>query len=330
MDLRKVDIEKELDSWNEIIKNSPDFYTIAHNPSLIGFIEKTLGWKGDSFFIMHRKEIIGIYQHSYTNKNKSVSLPHFSYGGIIRRDEEFNQSEIFNNIRNSLPKYFEIRGFKSYGNNFNNEKVATYLELKPTIEEQLVVFKSNHRRKINKAYKNNLKIAISSNVESMELFYAVYCRNMLRLGSPPLSNKFFSNLLKEYKFGEVKVFLVKLDGKVIGGAVTLSYNNFVEDCWLSTLSKYNHLYTNLLLYWEMIKYSIESEKKYFSFGRSTKDSSLLHFKRQWSPIEKKLYFSYSEKQKVSLKKMTFLTKIWRLLPLKAANFIGPNIADKLY
>ena len=330
MDLRKVNIHKELDSWNEIINNSPDFYTIAHNPSLIGFIDKTFGWKGDSFFIMDQTEIIGIYQHSYPNENKSVSVPHFSYGGIIRRDEKFNKKEIFENIKNSLPTSFEIRGFKSYGIYFNDNKVATYLELKPTIEEQLAVFKSNLKRKIKKAYKNNLKITIANNVESMALFYDVYCRNMLRLGSPPLSNKFFDNLLKEYKFGEVKVFLVQLDGKVIGGAVVLSYNNFVEDCWLSTLSKYNHLYTSVLLYWEMIKYSVEKEKKYFSFGRSTKNSSVLHFKKQWNPIEKKLYFSYSEKQKGSLKKMTFLTKIWRLLPLKIANFIGPKIADKLY
>ncbi|MDC0249372.1 GNAT family N-acetyltransferase [Flavobacteriales bacterium] len=330
MDLRKVNINKELDSWNDIINNSPDFYTIAHNPSLIGFIENTFGWKGDSFFIMNRKEIIGIYQHSYPTENKSVSLPHFSYGGIIRKDEKFNKKEIFENIKSSLPESFEIRGFKSYGIYFTEDKVATYLELKPTIEEQLAVFKSNHRRKIKKAYKNNLKITISDNVESMALFYSVYCRNMLRLGSPPLSNKFFNNLLKEYKFGEVKVFLVESDGEVIGGAVTLSYNNFVEDCWLSTLSTYNHLYTNLLLYWEMIKYSIEKEKKYFSFGRSTRNSSLLHFKRQWTPIEKQLYFSYSEKKNGGLKKMTFLTKIWRLLPLKIANFIGPKIAEKLY
>lgn len=330
MELRKANIAKELDSWNEVINNSPDFYTIAHNPSLIAFINNTLGWKGESFFIMDQGKIIGIYQHSYPAEDKSVSMPHFSYGGIIRRDQKFTKKEIFERIRIFLPKFFEIREFEPYTNYFNEDKVATYLELKPTIEDQLSVFKYNHRRKIKKAYKNNLEVIISNDLESMVSFYDVYSRNMLRLGSPALSKAFFDNLLKEYKFGEVKIFLVKLNGKVIGGAVVLSYHNFIEDCWLSTLSKYNYLYTSVLLYWEMIKYSIEKDKKYFSFGRSTKDSSLLHFKKQWKPIEKQLYFSYSEPQKVSLKKMTFLTKIWKLLPLKVANFLGPKIADKLY
>jgi len=330
MELRKVNINKELDSWNEVINNSPDFYTIAHNPSLIFFINNTFGWKGDSFFIMSQQEIVGIYQHSLPVDDKSVSIPHFSYGGIIRRNKKYTKIEIFESIKSFLPKHFEIREFETYTSYFNDDKVATYLELKPTIEKQLAFFKYNHRRKIKKAYKNNLEVVISSNLESMRIFYDIYSRNMLRLGSPPLSKSFFYNLLEDYKFGELKVFLVKFDNKFIGGAVMLSYHNFAEDCWLSTLSQYNHLYSSALLYWEMIKYSIEKDKKYFSLGRSTKNSSLLHFKKQWKPIERKLYFSYSEPKKVSLKKMTFLTKFWKYLPLKFANLLGPKIAEKLY
>ena len=79
----------------------------------------------------------------------------------------------------------------------------------------------------------------------------------------------------------------------------------------------------------MIKDSIKKEGNIFSFGRSSQNSSLLNFKRQWKPIERKLYFSYSH-EKNRTKQMKFLTKIWKLLPLKIANFIGPKIADKLY
>ena len=147
MELRIVNINKELDSWNEIINNSPDFYTIAHNPSLIVFINNTLGWKGDSFFILKQKEIIGIYQHSCPVDNKSVSIPHFSYGGIIRKDEKYTKSEIFESIKSFLPKSFEIREFEPYTNYFNDDKVATYLELQPTIDKQLSLFKYNIEEK---------------------------------------------------------------------------------------------------------------------------------------------------------------------------------------
>ena len=330
MNLKKVNVDNDLDLWDEILINSPDFYTIAHNPSLLVFLKETLGWSGTSFFIESQGQLIGIYQHCFVSPKKAVSMPHFSYGGIIRKDDKFTKTEIFQAIKGSLPKHFEIRGFESYSSYYDIDKVATYLELEQKSEEQLAVFKYNHRRKIKKAYKNGLEVSSSSNSQDMKLFYKVYAKNMLRLGSPVLSETFFLNLLKTYKYGEVQVFLVKLDKKVVGGAVVLSYHKFVEDCWLSTLSEYNKLYTSVLLYWEMIKDSINKEKRYFSFGRSSQNSSLLRFKRQWRPIERQLFFSYSEEKKIGLKQMNFLTSLWKFLPLRAANFIGPKIADKLY
>ena len=330
MRLKEINIDTDFELWNSIVLNSPDFYTIAHNPSLIQYLDTTLQWKGRSFFIMNEDELIGVYQHSFPNKNKSVSMPHFSYGGIVRKNDNFSKQEIFSKIFDCFGETFEVRDFEPYTPFFDDTKVATFLKLETTVEKQLALFKSNHRRKIKKAYKNNLEVKIESSKEAVLDFYKIYTQNMLRLGSPSLSKKFFLNLPAHYQFGEVTVFLVYKNQAVIGGAIVLSFNDFVEDCWLSTLSKYNYLYTSVLLYWEMIKYSIENNKKIFSFGRSTKDSSLLNFKRQWKPIEKQLYFSYSEQQKVSLKKMTFLTKLWKLLPLQIANIIGPKIADKLY
>ena len=40
----------------------------------------------------------------------------------------------------------------------------------------------------------------------------------------------------------LKFFLIKLKGKVVGGAIVIGYKDFVEDCWLSTLKEYNRLY----------------------------------------------------------------------------------------
>ena len=50
-----------------------------------------------------------------------------------------------------------------------------------------------------------------------------------------LSKRFFLGLLKEYTYGDIKVFLVFKEKEVIGGAVLLSYNDFVEnDGWVNS------------------------------------------------------------------------------------------------
>lgn len=330
MKLQVINLKKDFEEWNSIVLNSPDFYTIANNPSLINFLDKTLMWAGKSYFVIYNNEVVAVFQNSFVSKNKVVSTPHFSYGGIIRKNEMFSKKEIFKNISHFFHSTFEIRDFEPYTKYFNNSKIATYLKLESSEDKQMAIFKSNHRRKIKKAYKNDLIVKNQSSLEFMFKFYDVYSKNMLRLGSPCLSKEFFINLLKYYKYGEVRIFLVYKNNKVIGGAVVLTYNNFVEDCWLSTLSEYNHLYSSVLLYWEMIKYSIINKKEIFSFGRSTNNSSLLNFKRQWKPLEKKIYYSYSEKKNINLKNFTILSTLWKLLPLCIANRLGPKIANKLY
>ena len=42
--------ESDINLWDQIITNSPDFFTISHNPSLINFSKTTyMGWSGDQF-----------------------------------------------------------------------------------------------------------------------------------------------------------------------------------------------------------------------------------------------------------------------------------------
>ena len=73
MRLQKINTESDINLWNQIITNSPDFYTISHNPSLIIFLKQHMDWDGDQFFIMYKEEIIGVYQHSIINSGKGYN-----------------------------------------------------------------------------------------------------------------------------------------------------------------------------------------------------------------------------------------------------------------
>jgi lipid II:glycine glycyltransferase (peptidoglycan interpeptide bridge formation enzyme) len=86
---------------------------------------------------------------------------------------------------------------------------------------------------------------------------------------------------------------------------------------------------NMVLYWEMIKYSIDQKMKVFSFGRATKGSGSHKFKTQWGIEERQIYFNYSSYQ-LNIRNLSFLSKLWKILPLEVANKVGPyfrNIND---
>jgi len=315
----------DLNQWNEFASRF-EFVTVAHNPSLISIIEKSFHFKSSYFFIKdNENNIVGIFP-SYIVKGNIISIPHFSYGDIILDEEEQN----VNNIRNEIiGSNYEIRSFSSFSKHVDASKIMCYLNLKDSEEEQWAYWKSKLRSQIRKGIKNGVEVKIGGE-ELLSTFYQVYSKNMHDLGSPVLGISFFKNILNLYKYGEAKIFVAYKNNINLAVGLVLTYQNFSEVCWASSLKEYNSLNANMVLYWEMIKYAVNNHYNYFSFGRSTKDSNTHRFKKQWNPNEKQLFFNYSSLPKINIRKYTFLAGMWRKLPLSFANKLGPYISSRIY
>jgi hypothetical protein len=314
--------------WNELIDFcSDEIITIAHNPSIGKVLKETFGYNYYYYIIYYKNKAIGLIPFVKVG-NVNVSIPHFSYGGpLFFNNIKFEDKDIEINFKKF--KRYELRSFKKYSKYYNDSKVTCYLELTNSIDDQFMYFSSNLRRKIRKSYKNELS-TLRGGKEYIDEFYSVYSKNMHRLGSPPLPKDFFNSLMNNYKYGDKSIYVTYYNNEVIGGAVCLSYKGFTEDCWLSTDWNYNKTYVTYQLYWEMIKDSIQLKQKYFSFGRSTFGSSLLFFKKQWGPKEKTIFFNYSWDKKFNIKSFQFLTKYWKLLPLRVTVILGRYISKKIY
>jgi len=313
--------------WNLFVNEQMDnqLITIAHNPSLAAILGKSFNVKAKKIIIEKNNLIIGIFP-IVSIKNKVISIPHFSYGDILFAGNLKEKQKLRNKI---IGKKYEIRSFESFSKYFDDSKIMSYLELKNSEEEQWKYWKSKLRSQIRKGVKNGVTIKIG-HAEYLYDFYKIYSRNMHDLGSPVLSYRFFKNIMNLYDYGEAKIFLAQKGEKYIAASLILTYHNFAEVCWASSLRKYNSTNANMVLYWEMIKYCVQHKYKYFSFGRSTKNSNIHKFKKQWSPEEKQLYFNYSSEPKINIKKLSFLANIWRNLPLFITNRIGPFFAKRIY
>jgi serine/alanine adding enzyme len=277
--------------------------TIVNNPCLPELIGNYLNTKYDEY---------GVWMGS-----KYVCLPFFSYGNLEFKNKTKNYSK------------WEFRGFEPISKFYTKNKITSILKLECDIENQFNHLSSNVKRKINKAQKNNIEIK-TGQAELLKDYYFVYCKNMLHLGSPVLELGFFNEIITKYSNGNVKIFVAYYENKPIGSALILSYYGFYENCWFASIRKYNYLYTSYLLHWEMIKYAIENNAKYYSFGRSNQNSSVLRYKKQWNTENITLYWSYSEKQKYNIRKFHILSMLWKKLPLFIANKLGPFFARNIY
>lgn len=318
---------QDITTWNEFLEKESwaQLITIAHNPSLGPILEKTFGYTSENMLINMNDEMVGVLPLVKIG-DKLVSMPHFSYGGPILNTEadiDLCLTKVLNNNK------FEARSFDKLTDNLYENKVTCILALKETVAEQLNEFKSSFRRKIRNSEKHGFTI-VRGNVELLEDFYDVYTKKMLCKGSPPLRKSFFLNLLTDYKYGEASITAAYDGDNIIAAGFTLSYLNFNELCWVSTNSDYDKHNVNSFLYWNIIKDTMSKEYRYFSMGRSTKGSSNHRYKRQWKPMEIPIFYNYSQPVSNHVKELTFLTKIWKLQPLRTSVFFGRIVSKYLY
>lgn len=271
-----------------------------------------------------------------------VSLPYCDAGGVHAEDEETALQMLHAAMELGVQlraDYLLVRSTRqSYPHEFLKnvncstecDKVSMRLELPITVDILWNGFKSKLRSQIIKAEKNGLVFRWADQGD-LNAFYTVFSRNMRDLGSPVHGIHWLKSITGQYG-AAARIGLIYKGRKTIGCGLILCGSKTVAIPWASTLREYNSLSPNMLLYWNLIKFSIENNYSEFDFGRSTRGGGTYRFKKQWGATEHILYthaFENKPFQKKSTKGMASkrekLAAIWSKLPLPIANTLGPML-----
>ncbi len=210
-----------------------------------------------------------------------------------------------------------------------NNKVLSTINLQASIETQMETFSGNVRRKIRKASKNGIKIKIGG-AELLGEFFSVYRKNIHQLGSFGLPQKFFSNLIGTYEFGLSKVIIAEYNGKNIGAAIYFDFLAYAENAWFASLQEANHLYVTYALHNEMIKMAIENQCRMYSFGRSTRDSGVHRYKKQWGASDETLYINSTSKINDSGPLQKLAGPVIKILPQSLVRVFDSPVSKIIY
>jgi hypothetical protein len=197
-----------------------------------------------------------------------VSLPHLSYGNWPPHRQIDGQAPI-----NIAASSWEWRGVSSTTE--SAYKTASWLDLKAPQH-----FSNQLERKIKRAHQSPFTWE-RGGIELLSEFWEVYARHLHRLGSLPLPKRFFSVLLSGFKEGFAEIFLLRWQGKVVGGACNIYIEGFYENGWFATNREAQQKYGSYLLHDVMIKRAQALQAEVYSFGRSTANSGVHRFKQQW-------------------------------------------------
>ena len=132
--------------------------------------------------------------------------------------------------------------------------------------------------------------------------------------------------------------MVFYQGKAIATAFNGHFRDTVEGMWTYALKEHAGLYTNYLLYWEMIKDACIRGYTLFHLGRSTHESGATFYKSKWNAQTHQLYWEYllNERRRSDLPELNvdnpkykLAINMWRKMPVRITNWIGPFLSKSL-
>lgn len=195
--------------------------------------------------------------------------------------------------------------------------------------------KSKTRNQVRKAQKSNYIVKFGT-LDLLEDFYTVISTAWRDLGTPTHSKDFYKYIVEELGKSEdysAKFIVMYIEGKPASAACLIQDPHSIYHPYAATLKQYNHLSLNNALYWEIICHAIEQGISYFDLGRSKKDQGTAVYKKSWGAEELQLYYYYLNKSihqnEEENKIVYFLIQVWKKLPLKIANFLGPKLIYKV-
>jgi len=290
-------------------------------------------------------ELIGVLpvvqQRSFLLGNFATSLPFFTYGGVVsdRDDVVIALMSRAQQLAQELGcSYLEFRDSVQRPGKWGirTDKVSMVLQLPKSFAELSRQLGSKLRSQVKRADRQAHSVRIGG-AELVDDFYNVFAQNMRDLGTPVYPRKFFEAILKRCpQYCHILVINDAL--KPVAAAFLVIHNRRAEIPWAACLAVAKPLGFNMKLYWEVLSFVCEQGCTHFDFGRSTMDSGTYQFKKQWGSQPVQLYWHRWEREiGASLVPspqsgngvMHQASKIWKRLPLRLANTIGPLVSPYL-
>jgi serine/alanine adding enzyme len=332
------------DGWDHYVTHHP-LGTAYHRAAAVGIGSQAFGLR-TAFLTAHGNsgELVGILplveQSSAFFGRFLVSLPFFTYGGILA-DNEIVAGHLAEravvHARQRRADHIELRhaaGVSGLALPERLEKVCMVLSLPRSVETLGQQLGSKLRSQIRRADREHVDIHWGAE-DLLGEFYSVFAPAMHELGTPVYSRRFFEIAFQALR-AFASVIVVRMCREVHAAAIVVRHSGTLEVPWAAATPVAKRLSVNMRMYWEMLRFAIESGVDTFDFGRSTIDSGTYRFKAQWGAQPMQLHWHYwlpagapIPKLNQSNPKYARAAALWRRMPLWCANFLGPYIVRNL-
>ncbi|MCP4127903.1 MAG: FemAB family PEP-CTERM system-associated protein [Gammaproteobacteria bacterium] len=330
----------DLTRWDEFVELAPAA-TFFHKAGWKRVIERSFGHKTHYLYAERNGQIEGILPLSHINSllfgSTLISTPFCVYGGIVA-----STSEAANSLRQAAVDLaerlkvdaLELRNRQPSAAAWpGKELYVTFRKsIDPDPEKNLKAIPRKQRAMVRKGIKAGLQSETDSGWQRL---FRIYSESVRNLGTPVFSAKYF-RILREVFADECDVLMVTHEGRDIAGVMSFYFRDEVLPYYGGSAPAARALKGNDFMYWELMRRSAESGIRVFDYGRSKVGTGSYSFKKNWGFEPEPLAYEYHLVKSDSIPdinpmnpKYQMFIKLWRKLPLAAANFVGPMLSRNL-
>jgi serine/alanine adding enzyme len=263
-----------------------------------------------------------------------VSMPFLNYGGPLGTVEGIAAlgAAAETEARTSGAKLLELRSRVELplAMSVSHRKITVVLDLPHDHEALFKSFAAKLRSQIRRPQKEGVTVRFGA--DQVEPFFRVFSRHMRDLGTPTLPRYFFEQVAA--RFADDSWFACAwYEGEPVAAGAGFRWGTEFEMTWASSLTAFNRIAPNMLLYWEFMQRAVTEGVTLFNFGRCTPDGGTHRFKRQWGSRDEPLWW-YQRAANGNVGAATpspdrgafaLGPRVWKHLPLPLATALGPHI-----
>jgi FemAB-related protein (PEP-CTERM system-associated) len=327
--------------WDRYAESSRDA-TFFHRFGWRRIIENVLRHRCHYLLALRGEDVCGVLPVAEVKSrlfgHALVSLPFCPHAGALAADEASERALIDAAVdlgRELAVDHIELRNRTPRCPQWPRQDLYVMFrkEIARDADENMRAIPRKQRAMVRKGIGHGLRSAIDA---SPDRFFELYADNVHRHGTPPLSKRYFAELLAV--FGDACEVLTVTDGqgRPVSGVLSFYFRDEVLPHYAGDTVRARALAANDFKYWELMRRACERGVRVFDFGRSKLGTGPYDFKRNWgfepAPLayEYRLFSRDSVPQNNPLNpKYRALIAVWRRLPRPVVNALGPFVVRNL-
>ena len=332
--------ESDRSAWNAFVHAHPEgtFFHLAEWQDVL-----TRAFDHRTHYLLAERdgEIRGVLPLAQVRSllfgNALVSTPFCVYGGIVAAEEVAHaalEKSACDLARRLGVDHLEMRNRQRRHPDWPcKDLYVTFRKaIDPDPEKNMLAIPRKQRAMVRKGIKEELRAEIDGDPGRL---YDMYSESLRNLGTPVFARRYLETLQDVFGSACDIVTILKED-RAVASVLNFYFRDEVLPYYGGGTLEARAVAGNDFMYWQVMERGREKGCRVFDYGRSKRGTGAFDFKTYWGFEPEPLYYEYylvksREMPNLSPTNPKFgkAIELWRKMPLKLTQLIGPPVAKYL-